>query len=108
MRATLHVLVMTVDRCCRFLDTLPPQAVWIVRWGCRETVRNALLDTDGIPWWVIRTHGKRRRDFPELLRRPEYDHAAVIRFDRPVASHAVLLAVSARPETTHSGHTHAG
>jgi len=73
--------------------------------GNRETVRNALLDPDGIPWWVIRTHGKRRRDFPELFRRPEYGHAAVIRLDRPTAAEAFLLAVSARPGTSHSGHT---
>jgi adenylate kinase family enzyme len=73
--------------------------------GNRETVRNALLKTDGIPWWVIRTHGKRRRDFPELFRRPEYGHAAVIQLDRPAAAEAFLLAVSARPGTTNSGHT---
>ncbi|HEX4993862.1 MAG TPA: adenylate kinase [Methylomirabilota bacterium] len=75
--------------------------------GNRETVRNALLARDGIPWWVIRTHGKRRRDFPELLRRPDYRHAAVIQLDRPAAAEAFLLAVSAGPRTTNSGHTHA-
>ena len=75
--------------------------------GNRETLRNALLARDGIPWWVIRTHGKRRRDFPELLRRPDYRHAAVIQLDRPAAAEAFLLAVSAGPGTTNSGHTHA-
>jgi len=75
--------------------------------GNRETVRNALLARDGIPWWVIRTHGKRRRDFPELLRRPDYRHAAVIQLDRPAAAEAFLLAVSAGPGTTNSGHPHA-
>jgi adenylate kinase family enzyme len=74
--------------------------------GNRETVRNALFDTDGIPWWVIRTHGKRRRDFPELFKRPEYGHASVIQLDRPAAAEAFLVAVSARSETTNSGHTH--
>ena len=63
--------------------------------GNRETVRNALFDTDGIPWWVIRTHGKRRRDFPELFKCPEYGHAAVIQLDRPAAAEAFLVAVSA-------------
>ena len=76
--------------------------------GNRETVRNALFDTDGIPWWVIRTHGKRRRDFPELFKCPEYGHAAVIQLDRPAAAEAFLVAVSARSWTTDSGHTQAG
>jgi hypothetical protein len=56
---------------------------------------------------VIRTHGKRRRDFPELLKRPEYGHATAIRFDRPAAAEAFLVAVRARSETTNSGHTYA-
>jgi hypothetical protein len=64
--------------------------------GNRETVRNAVLDTDGIPWWVIRTHGKRRREFPELFRRPEYGHATLIQLDRPAAAEAFLTDVSAR------------
>ena len=64
--------------------------------GNRETVRNALFEADGIPWWVIRTHGKRRREYPELFKRPEYGHAAVIQFDRPAAAEAFLVTVSAR------------
>jgi len=75
--------------------------------GNRETIRTALFDTDGIPWWVIRTHGKRRRDFPELFKRPEYGHAAVIQLDRPAAAEAFLVSVRARSGTTKSGRTHA-
>jgi hypothetical protein len=71
--------------------------------GNRETVRGALFATDGIPWWVIRTHGKRRRDFPALFKRPEYGHAAVITLGKPAAAEAFLLSVSARSGTTHSG-----
>jgi adenylate kinase family enzyme len=74
--------------------------------GNRETIGNALFDTDGIPWWVIRTHGRRRRDFPELFTRPEYRHAAVIRLDGPAAAEALLVSVSARSVTT-SGPAHA-
>ena len=75
--------------------------------GNRETVRNALFATDGIPWWVIRTHGKRRRQFPELFKRPEYGHAAVIQLDRPATAEAFVVAVSARSGITNPGHTHA-
>ena len=74
--------------------------------GNRETIRTALFDTDGIPWWVIRTHGKRRRDFPELFKRPEYGHAAVIQLDRPAAAEAFLVSVRARSGTTNSGRIH--
>lgn len=66
--------------------------------GNRETVRSAFFDSDGIPWWVIRTYGKRRRDFPELFRRPEYAHAAVIHLNRPAATEAFLAEAGARSE----------
>ena len=76
--------------------------------GNRETVGNALFAADGIPWWVIQTHGKRRRQFPELLERPEYGHAAVIRLVEPAAAEAFLAAVNAaRSEPSSSGHAHA-
>jgi adenylate kinase family enzyme len=58
--------------------------------GNRETIRTSLFERDGIPWWVIRTHGMRRREFPALLRRPEYAQATVIRFDRPARAAAFL------------------
>ena len=67
--------------------------------GNRETVRNALFDPDGIPWWVIRTYGKRRRDFRELFRRPEYGHAAVIQLNKPGVAEAFLAEVRARSGT---------
>jgi adenylate kinase family enzyme len=75
--------------------------------GNRETVRKALFDADGIPWWVIRTYGKRRRELPEFFKSPQYGHAAVIQLDRPAAAEAFLVAVSARSGTTNPGHTHA-
>jgi adenylate kinase family enzyme len=58
--------------------------------GNRETIRNALFDMDGIPWWVVRTHGQRRRQFPELFRRPEYAHASVIQLRTPAEAEAFL------------------
>ena len=58
--------------------------------GNRETIRGALLDPTGIPWWVLRTYWKRRREFPELLRRPEYAPAAVFRIKTPAAAAAFL------------------
>lgn len=63
--------------------------------GNRETIGSALFDPEGIPWWVVRTYRKRRREFPELLGRPEYGHATVIQFHTPAAAQAYLAAVSA-------------
>ncbi|HEV8143011.1 MAG TPA: hypothetical protein VGQ77_09135 [Methylomirabilota bacterium] len=63
--------------------------------GNRETIANALFDPTGIPWWVMRTHAKRRRDYPTLLRRPEYSHVTVIQLRTPAAAEAFLVATRA-------------
>ena len=58
--------------------------------GNRETVRNSLFSADGVPWWVVRTHARRRREFPRLLQRPEYSHVTVMRVRTPSAAEAFL------------------
>jgi adenylate kinase family enzyme len=62
--------------------------------GNRETIRGALFDPTGIPWWVLRTYWKRRREFPQLFRRPEYAHAALIHLETPPAADAFLAECS--------------
>jgi adenylate kinase family enzyme len=51
--------------------------------GNRETIRGAFLQFDGIPWWVIRTHGKRRREYPALFALPQYQRARVHELTTP-------------------------
>jgi len=46
--------------------------------GNRESFRGAFLSRDGIPWWVIRTYRRRRREYPALLREPRFGHLAVL------------------------------
>ena len=58
--------------------------------GNCETIGNQLLDTEGVLWWVARTHGKRRREFPELFGRPEYGHLRAIRLRTPASAEAFL------------------
>lgn len=54
--------------------------------GNRETIGGALFDVEAPLWLVARTHGRRRHEFPELLRRPEYGHATVIQLHTPAAA----------------------
>jgi adenylate kinase family enzyme len=60
--------------------------------GNRESLRNALFHRDGIPWWVLRTYHRRRREYPALLASPEYAHAAVVRLSAPAEAEAFLIA----------------
>lgn len=63
--------------------------------GNRETIGNALFDEEAPLWLVLRTHGKRRREFPGLFRRPEYGHATVIQLHTPAAAETFLAEASA-------------
>lgn len=42
--------------------------------GNRESFRGAFLERDGIPWWVIRTYRKRRREYPAVFSQPCFQH----------------------------------
>ena len=66
--------------------------------GNRETIGNQLFDTEGVLWWVMRSHGRRRHEYPELFIRPEYGHATVIQLRRPDAAEAFLAEASAGAE----------
>lgn len=66
--------------------------------GNRETISNALFDLEAPLWLVVRTHGKRRLEFPELFSRPEYSHARVIQLHAPMAAQTFLTQASTRLE----------
>jgi adenylate kinase family enzyme len=51
--------------------------------GNRESLREHLFTRDSLFVWLLRTHRRRRREYPELLTRPEYAHLRVERFRRP-------------------------
>lgn len=61
-------------------------------WGNQETLRSAVFARDAMPWWVIRTHGKRRREMPELMQKREYAHIDFIVLDAPTEAAAFLVA----------------
>lgn len=58
--------------------------------GGRETWR-ALFARDGIPRWVLRTYGQRRREYPALFASPEFGHLQVFEPRSPEQA-AILLA----------------
>jgi hypothetical protein len=71
--------------------------------GNRETIGGAFFDLESPLWLVVRTHRKRRRELPELVRRPEYGHARVIRLPSPSAAETFLAATSPSIELRRTG-----
>lgn len=67
--------------------------------GNREGILEALFDVEAPLWLVVRTHGRRRREFPELFKRPEYRHASVIHLQTPTAAEKFLAQASAQAES---------
>ena len=50
--------------------------------GNRESLR-MMFSRESILVWVLTTYRRRRREYPELLARPEYSHLTVLRFRTP-------------------------
>lgn len=50
------------------------QELWA---GNRETLRGALFERDSLLWWVIRTHGRRIREYRRLVESDQYGHLIV-------------------------------
>jgi adenylate kinase family enzyme len=51
-----------------------------------------IVDPDWIPWWVIRTFRRRRREYGALLRGPQFKHLDVVEFRKPREAEAFLVA----------------
>jgi hypothetical protein len=64
------------------------------RTGNRETWRNLFLSRDSLFWWAVKTYGRRRRDLPLILARPEYAHLVIHRFRRAAEAEAWLGTVA--------------
>jgi adenylate kinase family enzyme len=58
--------------------------------GNRESFRGAFFEWDGIPWWVIRTHRRRRREYPVQFRRPQFAHLEVFEINSPLDAVALV------------------
>lgn len=59
--------------------SLTRQELWS---GNRESFLN-LFTSDSILLWMLKTYNKRRREYPVLLAKPEYQHLQVVRVRSP-------------------------
>jgi adenylate kinase family enzyme len=60
-------------------------------WGTnRERLSSQfkLWSTDSLFHWLVRTYGRRKREYPALFAQPEYAHLQVFRFQQPRATEA--------------------
>ncbi len=51
--------------------------------GNRETWRGALFGRDSLVVWIVKMHGKRRREFDAIFRAPEHAHRILVRLRSP-------------------------
>ena len=58
--------------------------------GNTETFRRALINPESIPWWVVRTHRRRRREYRRLLAPHQGAHPIPIEIKSPADADAFL------------------
>ena len=73
--------------------------------GNRESLRMSFFSRDSILLWAIRTYGRRKRQYPELLARPEHGHLKLIRLRSPAETRRWLggLACPGTRQSSHRG-----
>lgn len=65
--------------------------------GNRETWRGALFGRDSLVVWILRMHGKRRREFNAVFSAPEHAHRTLVRLRSPRATNRWLRGITASP-----------
>ena len=61
--------------------------------GNRETFRLAFLDRESLLWWIIRTHGRRRREYRKLCTRENFPHISFSELRHPREADALVAAL---------------
>ncbi|MCC6442439.1 MAG: adenylate kinase [Armatimonadetes bacterium] len=64
--------------------------------GNRERFIAAFLSRESLFIWLLKSYGRRRRDYPLLLMRPEYAHLKLVRFASPEEAERWLAEVAVR------------
>ncbi|HYM15983.1 MAG TPA: AAA family ATPase [Dehalococcoidia bacterium] len=67
--------------------------------GNQERLSMQFLSRDSLFLWAVKTHWRRRREYPERLREPALAHLAVHRFRHPRAAGRWLAALRAQSES---------
>jgi adenylate kinase family enzyme len=63
--------------------------------GNKESLHTHLFTKDSLYLWVFQTYKQRRKEYPELLARPQYAHLKKIRLRSAVEAHRWLASVPA-------------
>ena len=75
------ILIRLLKRTLRRVIT--QQELWN---GNRENWRSAFFSRDSLFLWAIKTYPRRKREYPQLFKQPEYTHLVVIRLSSPRAA----------------------
>ncbi len=51
--------------------------------GNRETIRGQFFSRESLFLWVLKSHGRKRREYPVMFARPENAHLTFLRFNSP-------------------------
>lgn len=65
--------------------------------GNRESLRTAFLSRDSLFVWALKTHWRHRREWTEILARPEYARVQVVRLRSPADTRRFVAATSGTP-----------
>jgi hypothetical protein len=65
-----------------------------VLWGTNRERWSALVGRGSLTWWVLTTHGSRRREIEARLANPRYAHLEVHRFRSTAEAEAWLASTS--------------
>jgi hypothetical protein len=65
--------------------------------GNRESLR-MMLSRESILLWLLRTYGRHRREYADLLAKPEMAHAQILRFASPRQAQRWLLDLHCKKE----------
>lgn len=79
-----RLLIRTADRAIGHVE------LWS---GNHESLRRSLFSRDSILLWALQTYQRRRREYPQLMVRPENAHIAFIRLRSPKQSARWLATV---------------
>jgi len=63
-----------------FLRWIKNEKLWQ---GNQESLRRTLFSKESILWWVVKTYSRRKKEYAELLKHPDYRHLKVHHLKSP-------------------------